>query len=226
MQSDPAEEFQRLSALYAEMGEIELGDLASSYDGLTETAQQVLRSEMLKRGLRDPAAPPAPVRDQPRPARPDASGAEALEGEDGDCDFTWKVLLVECDEWEKAWQIHEVLRRAGVDSWLEKPHSGANWDLRVPRVMVAADQLDEARQIAAQPISQEIVDLSRQQVPEYEPPTCPACGALDPILGENHNPEVEPNHWICDYCGNEWDDVAGESEPLLPKPPEMGKSIL
>ena len=224
MQSNPAEEYQRLSALYAEMGEIELGDLASSYDGLTETAQQVLRSEMLKRGLAAPAAPPPPVRSQPLASEPRPQAG--LDGEDDACEFTWKVLLAECEQWEKAWQIREVLRRAGIDSWLEGPHSRVNWDLRNPRVMVAADQLDEARQIAAQPIPQEIVDLSGKQVPEYEPPTCPACGALDPILDENHNPEVEPNHWICENCGNEWDDMAGESEPLLPEQPEIGEKLL
>jgi hypothetical protein len=51
MQTDPAEEWRRLTRLYSEMGDIEIEDLADQIDNLTSTAQDVLREELKKRGL-------------------------------------------------------------------------------------------------------------------------------------------------------------------------------
>ena len=53
MQADPIAEWQRLTEHYREMSDEELGELACDFDDLTETAQQVLRSEMRSRGLGD-----------------------------------------------------------------------------------------------------------------------------------------------------------------------------
>ena len=43
MPVDPLEEWRRLSALYSEMGEIEIRDLVAQINDLTPTAQQILR---------------------------------------------------------------------------------------------------------------------------------------------------------------------------------------
>ena len=56
MQANPFEEWQRLTEHYREKSEEELRELAADFADLTETAQQVLRNEMRKRGLDDPAA--------------------------------------------------------------------------------------------------------------------------------------------------------------------------
>jgi hypothetical protein len=102
------------------------------------------------------------------------------------------------------------LSRAGIESWIERP--GGDWMIGGPRVLVAADQLDEARRIAAQPIPQEIVELSKIDVPEFEPPSCPQCGAADPVLEG-----VDPfNTWRCEACGKQWT----ESAPGLDGSPE------
>ena len=70
--------------------------------------------------------------------------------------------------------------------------------------MVAADQLDQAREIAARPIPKEIVEQSKMQTPEFEPPVCPNCGAGDPVLES-----VDPvNSWRCEACGKEWSESA------------------
>src|SRR5208337_869499 len=125
----------------------ELRDLARSYDGLTEAAQQVLRAEMQKRGLGDPSAPSPPVRVPPRGDLgpweddrevPEPTAAERDDAEDGEdtVDFTWKTPLCECEEREEALALREALRRAGIESWFEGPHSRSNWDLRFPRILV------------------------------------------------------------------------------------------
>jgi hypothetical protein len=70
---------------------------------------------------------------------------------------------------------------------------------------VAADQVEEAREIAAKPIPKEIVEASRTGVPEYELPVCPKCGAGDPVLED-----VDPvNRWLCEACENEWEETDG-----------------
>lgn len=211
-QQDPGEERQRLARLYSEKWDEELRELAVDFADLTEAAQQALRDEMKTRGLGDPTAPPPPIPVPPARREPDLEGhhavpddAEASDAEP-ESDFTWKTPLCDCETKAQAWQLAEALRRAGIESWIEGD-SRRTWDLAGPRLLVAADQLDQARGIAAQPIPQDIVDEWNAQLADPEPfelPACPACGAPDPILAA-----VEPvNTWECEVCGHEWTDPA------------------
>jgi hypothetical protein len=52
----------------------------------------------------------------------------------------------------------------------------------IPLVLVAADQLDQARAIAALPIPPEIIEKSETEKPDFEPPICPKHGAGDSVL--------------------------------------------
>lgn len=152
---------------------------------------------------------------------PDASGPPTLSGP---VEYTWKTLLCSCDSDEQAWQIYEMLRRARIESWIEGASTYAkssgsqegSFDTGSRRVMVAADQLDQARAIAAQPVPPDIVEQSQISPPEYEPPVCPQCGATDPLLED-----VEPvNAWKCEACGAEWSDPepgANEGVEDVPK---------
>ena len=215
MEINPAEDWQRLTEHYREMSDGELRELAADIVNLTETAKEVLRTELRNRGLREPRATGDAWSSSDRRASerwagsadPDTGEIEprGQDGEDeGDSsqEFTWKTLLCECDDRAQAWQIYEVLRQAGIESWIEGV--GSRRSAGEPRVVVAADQLDEAREIAAGPIPQEIVDLSHMEMPEFEPPKCPQCGAEDPVLES-----AEPvNAWLCEACGEQW------TEPL------------
>ena len=55
--------------------------------------------------------------------------------------------------------------------------SYSQFNQSVPRVLVPADRLDEARAIVARPIPKEIVEQSKMQLPEFDLPVCPKCGA-------------------------------------------------
>jgi hypothetical protein len=214
MENDTGKEWQRLTALYQEKNDEELLELADDFGNLTDAAQQVLRDELRRRGLTLPQAPSAEtVQKDPRPVFGAWSQAIAeqnrkLEREDdesrGDApaEYTWKTLLCTCDTREEAWQISEVLKRAGIESWIEAPAQGA-LDLSGPRVMVAADEVEEAHAIMARPIPQEIIDQSKVRVEDFVPPTCPKCGAADPLL-RDVNPS---NTWLCEVCGAEWSDA-------------------
>jgi hypothetical protein len=220
-QEDFWDERQRLAQLYSEKWDDELRVLAEDYADLTETAQQALRDEMKKRGLGDPSTPP-PVVVPALPANPtrdtpdlddfdaDSEGAEEPSEDEPEHEYTWKTPLCDCETQEQAWQLREVLRRNGIESWIE----GGNrytWDLGRARILVAADQLEQARTLAAQPIPQDVVDEwnAQQNDPDvFEAPHCPSCGAEDPVLAS-----VEPvNTWQCEVCGREWSDEAGGKE--------------
>jgi ribosomal protein L37AE/L43A len=134
----------------------------------------------------------------------------AIDEDDSPREFTWKTLLCECETAEQAYQIRETLKREGIESWMEEP--GTRWSVFSPRVVVAADQLEEAIEIAKRPTTQEIIDESKMEAPQYEPPRCPGCGAEDPVL-ESAEPT---NCWLCEACGKQWTepnvDAMGEPE--------------
>ncbi len=224
MQENPLEEWQRLSELYREKSEEELHELADDFNDLTETAQQVLRDEMRKRGMGDPGAhavaheiADCPAAESISPAaassdpQNDPGDSEAdQENVDQPHEYTWKTPLCDCDDRAEAWQLGEVLRRAGIESWIEGPGGSyspySQLDERNLRILVAADQLDQARSIAAQPIPQEIIEQSKMDLPEFEAPACPQCGAKDPVL-EGVDPA---NSWRCEACGKQWIDSAAD----------------
>ncbi|MGP8269547.1 MAG: hypothetical protein ACLQLH_05730 [Terracidiphilus sp.] len=220
MQANPFEEWQRLSELYREKSEEELLELADDFADLTETAQQILRDEMRKRGIGDPGAPDAaqnhadiPGTEPNPPATVDWEqqnhGYDPFFGQedtDQPHEYTWKTPLCECEDREEAWQLAEVLRRAGIESWIAQPGTRYSFGAINPRLLVAADQLEQARRIAEQPIPQEIIEQSKIDPPEFEPPACPQCGAKDPVLEA-----VDPaNSWRCEACGRQWTDSAAD----------------
>ena len=178
MQANPFEEWQRLSELYREKSEEELLELADDFADLTETAQQILRDEMRKRGIGDPGAPDAaqnhadiPGTEPNPPATVDWEqqnhGYDPFFGQedtDQPHEYTWKTPLCECEDREEAWQLAEVLRRAGIESWIAQPGTRYSFGAINPRLLVAADQLEQAREIAEQPIPQEIVEQSRKLI--------------------------------------------------------------
>ncbi len=224
MQTDPVMEWRRLTEHYRALGEEELRALAVDFRDLTEMAQQALRAELHSRGLGHPetiAQAPVPQTREGRAAaqlheRADTGdgGAEREDASDGPHEYTWKTLLCECETHRQAWQIAEALRRAGIESWIDgpgrySPHS--DLDVTNPRVLVAADELEQARVIANQPIPQDIVDESGETPPDFVAPACPGCGATDPVL-ESADPV---NAWRCEICGREWADAvrAPQKEP-------------
>jgi hypothetical protein len=82
-------------------------------------------------------------------------------------------------------------------------------------ILVAADRLEDARAIIAQPIPQDIIDESKERPQPYVPPTCPKCRAEDPTL-ESLDPI---DSWLCEDCGARWiSDPA--FRPVVPDPAE------
>ncbi|HUB51346.1 MAG TPA: hypothetical protein VL986_04320 [Terracidiphilus sp.] len=185
MHFDHSQEWLRLTGEYRSRSDEELLELNRDFADLTETAQQVLSAELRSRGLdkkieeaKQIAASKnsqlgqrglAPVLDRADEgiagdiygrtlgtnvrALVDEDAPEAPES-DEHVEYSWKTVLCECEERDQAYQIWEALRRAGVESWIEPRARG----LVYTRVLVAADELDRARAIIANPIPQDIID--------------------------------------------------------------------
>jgi hypothetical protein len=211
MQDDPVRYWQDLSDHYRQMSDGELLELSEKPEDLTEVARQVLRDEIRKRRLDEKPAQitaaksantPARVHLEPTSYRNAFSAMEEEEGDEGH-EYTWKVVLSECNSQEEAWQLAEMLRRAGIESWIRRYNPFAQFDSNGPGVLVAADQLEEARAIAARPIPQDIIEESQIKLPEFVLPVCPQCGSKDGAMLESSD---RVNSWSCEACGAEWND--------------------
>jgi hypothetical protein len=220
------EEWRRLAALYSEMGDIEIRELAAQINDLTETAQQILHEELKKRAISEKSLNSYSTTRKAVEGSPEVHW-DSEEGNDGaeyvaefrSVEYTWKTGLCRCDSIDEAAQRAEMLRRAGIDSWIQRP--GARFvvpwlELGVGdiQINVPADQLEQAHAVIAQPVSQDIIDelKEHESAPAYEIPACPRCKAEDPILES-----VEPsNNWLCESCGYTWSDpVPDPTTPSL-----------
>jgi hypothetical protein len=218
MQTDPMAEWQRITAVYRGMYDDELINLAADAEDLTDIARQVLNDELKRRGLGDIAKPglvqtlPEPMRERRAALLGNQGGAPQLvldhranyDSHSGTIEYTWKTLLCECETLEKAQQLKDHLKLAGIDSWIDDPNLVSRFkgfESPRPRVLVAADQLEQARAVAADPIPREDLEGAAEPLAGYfKMPVCPGCGAKDPAL-EGVNPF---NSWRCDACGNQW----------------------
>jgi ribosomal protein L37AE/L43A len=227
MQADPITEWQRLTQQYREMYDGELEELYANKSDLTEVAQQVLSDEIRKRGLDKPRGPSEEANLPERFAVPKWTSHDDAP-EDGDAteeselpvEYTWKTMLCECDDQEEAWQIQEVLKEAGIESWIDRPGYYVAPGIGNLQIMVAADQLEKAHEITLKPIPQEIVEQSKMDIPDYEPPVCPSCGAADPLL-EGADPV---NSWRCESCGKQWTEQAEDAKKSAAQPTSTHKA--
>ena len=179
-------EWQRLTELYREMGDGELEELDADKADLTEMAQQVLRDELKKRGL-DSSRAESPWSQIELRALWRSSGVlaamrrrarRAPKTSDRRSGVHLEDAAVRMRRQGRGWQIREVLRQAGIESWIEVPGSRDGHEYGNPRIVVAADQLEKALEIISQPIPQEIVEQSKMQVPDYVPPVCPVAAPM------------------------------------------------
>ena len=208
-------EWQRITEVYRGMYDDELINLVADQEDLTEIARQVLDLELKKRGLGD-LSHAAPARPTPEPKRErrgvligNQGGASQIvldykaRHEEAPLEYSWKTPLCDCESAEQAQLLCETLRRAGIDNWIDEPGSRVRHQgMELPnlRVLVAADQLEQARAVAANPIPKEIVEDSKFNAPDFAMPKCPQCGAGEPAL-EGVNPF---NSWRCEGCGYQW----------------------
>ena len=186
-----AEQYQELVTLYGSYGDEELVGLGRGMADLTEMAQDALKGELARRGLKiAPAAAPVETRvltdEDLSDMRAYAATAPA------ECIFDF--------EDERAVQAaYYALVREGIDAIVVSGDRGTS-EKRGPSVVVTPKDAGRAAEILSQPSTEELKAETEEAFQGFELPHCPACGGVETLLES-----VDPvNQWRCDDCGHTW----------------------
>jgi hypothetical protein len=193
---------EALARRYSEMSDSELLDLRADFDDLTDNAQEALRQELSHRKLwsTTPAIPTAPqVRDaEPEDDPPDGPAFNLELGGESICT---------CDSLEQADLVCYALGLQKIEAAVYRPQE--KYAQPLPQVRVAPSDVERAREILAQGISDQVIrEFESQPAPDdFVEPACPKCGAPDALLES-----VDPvNQWLCETCGTRWQDEVREA---------------
>jgi hypothetical protein len=195
-----AAQYQELMTLYSSYGDEELLALARGMSDLTEMAQQALRGEISRRGLK---ATSSPERAEPRVlSEDDLADLRAFAAlAPAECVF-------EYEDGQGASAASLALQEAGIQSIVLR-EDGSRMDVRGTRVVVAPEDAEEAAMVLSQPLAERFRREVEEAVPEeFDVPQCPKCGGNETLLEA-----VDPaNQWHCDDCGHDWleEDVSLE----------------
>jgi hypothetical protein len=184
-----AAQYQELVTLYGSYGDDELVELGRGMADLTEMAQEALKGELTRRGLKImPAGEPVETRvlseDDLSDMRTYAESAPAQ------CIFDFE------DE-RSVTAAYYALTAEGIEAIVVS--GGARPDRRGPRVVVTPKDAKRAAAILSQPSAEEL-KLKEEAFAGFDLPKCPACGGAETLLES-----VDPvNQWRCDGCGHSW----------------------
>ena len=186
-----AAQYNELVTLYGDYSDDELVELGRGIADLTEMAQEVLKGELARRGLKI------------RPAG-ESLVARVLTDEDlQDMRVYAEVAPAECifdfDDERSAAAAYYALAAQRIDAIVVSP-GGTKADYHGPRVVVTPKDAERAAAILSEPSTDKLT-AEKEEVPEeFAMPHCPSCGGVETLLES-----VDPvNQWRCDDCGHTW----------------------
>jgi Putative prokaryotic signal transducing protein len=198
----PEQERERIASVYSAMGDEELRQIAESGDELSDSAQEALRAETAKRGLKLEAVPPR--------------GEDVYE-------LNHTVTMRQFRDLPEALLAKGSLESAGIQTYLVDDNMiRMDWFisnlLGGIKLKVRSEDAEAAREILNQPIPE---TLDVEGVGSFEQPKCPRCQSLD-VSYEELNKFVSygtayvgipiPVYkmgWTCHVCGNKWGEQDG-----------------
>jgi len=232
---DPASERRRLTEFYSRQMDGELEKVASQSGELTAVAREVLRDELIKRGLnaevleRQPIVPvPPPQPPKPKLPRIRMPAADLPAWLDADVPLRELVTLRKFRDLPEALLAKGCLDSAGIESCLVDDNMvRLDWFwsnlMGGIKLQVRPEDADAARSILDQPIPEgfDVVGIG-----QYQQPHCPKCQSLDVNFREldrgiayvsayfNVPIPLRRRAWRCHTCHTEWeDDGADASTP-------------
>jgi hypothetical protein len=195
-----AAQYQELTSLYSSYGDRELTELSRGISDLTSVAQEILKAELSRRGLKIASA--------------DRSVAAPILTDEDLLDMRSYAALAPADcsfefESEKAASnAYYALTREDIEAIVISP-SGDWSDTRGPRVVVFPKDAERASKILSEPSADSLKAETDDVLEDFALPVCPACGSEETMLES-----VDPvNQWRCDGCDHTWLD-----EDVAPKP--------
>jgi hypothetical protein len=189
-----AAQYQELVALYGSYGDDELVRLGRGMGDLTQMAQEALKGELTRRGLKiAPAGAPVETR--------------VLTDEDmSDMRAYAEVAPTECtfdfEDERAASAAYYALTGEGIEAIVVSAVSAnsSRFGNRGPRVVVTPKDAERAAAILSEPSTDKLTAETEETAEEFALPRCPACGGEETLLES-----VDPvNQWRCDDCGHTW----------------------
>lgn len=177
------QQYADLVQTYAGFGDVELKNLALTFNDLTEPAQRALKAEFARRSLAMPSAS--------QNASPESDAGSPLQGFAADApeDCTFEFTDI-----EEALMAQSLLRSAGIESVVPTSEIGS---VDTPRLVVAPADVHTTELILSRP-----THTGSEDEVGFVEPVCPKCGMPDPLLES-----VEPtNQWRCEACNHLWSD--------------------
>ncbi len=184
-------QYQELVALYGSYGDDELVELGRGMADLTQMAQEALKGELTRRGLK---IAPAGAQVETR----------VLSDEDmSDMRAYAEVAPTECmfdfEDERAASAAYYALTGEGIEAIVVSPSSARSGN-RGPRVVVRPKDAERAAAILSEPSTDKLKADAEETSEEFALPRCPACGGEETLLES-----VDPvNQWRCDDCGHTW----------------------
>jgi hypothetical protein len=186
-----AAQYQELVTLYGSYGDGELIELGRGMADLTEMAQEALKGELTRRGLKIAAAR-EPVETRVLSEDDLADMRAYAELAPAECIFEY------ADE-RAASAAYYALTGEGVEA-IVVSSSSRKFDNRGPRVVVTPKDATRAATILSRPSAEELKEDTEEAFAGFDIPKCPQCGGTETLLES-----VDPvNQWRCDHCGHSW----------------------
>jgi len=187
-----AAQYQELVTLYNSYSDGELITLGRGMADLTEMAQEALKGELTRRGLKlTPASKPVEARAITDEDLVDMRTYAELAPDECIFDFPTE---------EAASAAYYALTREGVNAIVVSPKYAKKFDNRGPRVVVTPKDAERAASIFSQLSTGKLTEETLEAADEFEVPRCPACGSEETVLES-----VDPvNQWQCEDCGHTW----------------------
>jgi ribosomal protein L37AE/L43A len=184
-----AAQYQELLTLYSSYSDGELIALGRGMADLTEMAQEALKGELTRRGLKlTPVAKPEVrvISDEDL-----ADMRTYAESAPDECIFDFQTE-------EAASAAYYALTREGVNAIVVSPKNAKS---EGPRVVVTPKDAERATAIFSQLSTDKLTEETLEAAAaEFEIPRCPACRSEETVLES-----VDPvNQWRCEDCGHTW----------------------
>jgi hypothetical protein len=185
-----AGQYQELVTLYGSYGDEELVGLGRGMADLTEMAQEALKGELARRGLKI------------APARLPAKDRVLSEDELADMRVYAESAPAECifdfEDERAVTAAYYALEGDGIEAIVVS--GGARPDQRGPRVVVTPKDAERAAAILSRPSAEGLKAETEEAFAGFDLPKCPSCGGVETLLEC-----VDPvNQWRCDQCGHAW----------------------
>ena len=186
-----AEQYRELMELYRSYADGELVELSRKMADLTDTAQDALKGELSRRGLKM-AAPEEPVEARVLTEEDLADMRTYAEMAPAECIFDFETERA-------ASAAYYALTNVGIDAIVVSA-SRVELDNRGPRVVVKPNDAQRASEILLQTSTETSEETIQKEWETFEQPRCPKCGSEEIVL-ESADPV---NEWRCEDCGKTW----------------------